>query len=96
MDLHWLFFFSIGFWTCWVEVAKTSGTPLTFFNVNVVCTLLFCFGIQLTMQNHKKSPWRRSIFLRHRVVFFFWGGCELDAKAEEQSADSIEEIDCGL
>ena len=29
-------------------------------------------------------------WLRHRVVFFFG----LDAKAEEQSADNIEEIDC--
>jgi len=33
-------------------------------------------------------------WLRHMVVFLFFLYSELDAKAEEQCADSIEEIDC--
>ena len=38
---------------------------------------------------HKNKSMDVHDWLRHRVVFF-----GLDAKAEEQSADNIEEIDC--
>jgi len=76
-------------------LAKPFNT-INFFNA--VCTLLFCFGIQLTIQKkHKKQPYVSTNHgppLTVFVCFVFWVlYSELDAKAEEQCANSIEQID---
>ena len=66
-----LFCCSIRFQKCWAQVGKTARKPINFFNA--ICTLLFCFGIQLTIQNPEKTKNNKAVevhdWLRHRVVF---------------------------
>ena len=48
---------------------KNPRKSINFFNA--VCTLLFCFGIQLTIQKQKKSQWRSMIGWDIELLLFF-------------------------
>ena len=62
-------------WCAWGKAFSSLAKPLSTINVfNAVCTLLFCFGIQLTIQNtHQK--WRSMIGwdIGFALLFVFFG-----------------------